>query len=91
MQPDLTPCFDAEELPLATRLIEARALRLGVSAGCLFRAAARDIAFDEAARPSELTLAAVESAEARALAAKEARDQAAADAAAAVLESAVVE
>lgn len=83
MHTDLTPCFTTDELLLATRLFAARAKRLDVAPGLLLRAAIRDLVFDEAARPNELTLGAVEAAEFRADAAQLARDRAAAAAAAA--------
>lgn len=73
MHIDLTPCFTADELPLATRLLAARATRLGVDPGLLLRAAIRDLVFDEAGRPAELTVSVVESAETRSAAAQIAR------------------
>lgn len=78
MHTDLTPCFTADELPLATRLLATRATRLGVEPGLLLRAAIRDLVFDEAGRPAELTVSVVESAETRADAAQLVRDNEAA-------------
>lgn len=74
MTVDLSPCFTADELPLATRLLAARAQRLNAEAGAFFRAAARDIVFDEAGRGTpELTEAVVAAAEVRAAEAVTAR------------------
>lgn len=77
------PSFTTDELTLATRIFAARAKRLDVAPGMLLRAAIRDLVFDEAGRPNELTVESAERAEHRADAAQMARDQAAAAAAAA--------
>ena len=74
MQIDTAPAFSEAELPLADRLLAARALRLGVAPGDILRPALRDIAFDEAGRPDELSEAYVAAAEARAAAAAKARE-----------------
>ena len=82
MQIDHAPSFTPDELPTASRLLAARAKRLGIDPGLLLRAAIRDLVFDEAGRPDELTADAAERAEHRADAAQVAREEAAALAAA---------
>ena len=79
------PSFTTDELTLATRIFAARAKRLDVAPGLLLRAAIRDLVFDEAGRPDELTADAAERAERMADAAQMARDQAATAAAAAAV------
>lgn len=78
MKIDLTPCFTPEELPFAERLLATRSKRLDIAPGLALRAAIRDLVFDEAGRPDELTVSVVESAETRADAAQLARDNEAA-------------
>ena len=73
MNIDHATSFTAEELPLAARLLAARAKRHGVEPGDLLRAAVRDLVFDEAGRPDELTEASAAAAEVRADAAASAR------------------
>lgn len=73
MHIDLTPCFTADELPLAERLLAARAKRLDIAPGLLLRHAIRSHVFAEALDPGELTISVTEAAETRAAAAELAR------------------
>ena len=77
------PSFTADELTIATRIFAARAKRLDIDPGLLLRAAIRDLVFDEAGRPDELTVESTERAEHHADAAQTAREEAAAAALAA--------
>lgn len=66
MQIDITPCFSADELDMASRLITARASRLGVEPGALLTTQLREMVMDEAGVRWALTEEATAAAESRA-------------------------
>jgi len=66
MQIDITPCFSADELDMAVRLITARATRLGVEPGVLLTTQLREMVMDEAGVRWEITEEATAAAENRA-------------------------